>query len=112
MSFRNTIKYITSHPLTRKKKWNALSRFAKWQISSRLAPGAIVFEWVNGAKFLVKAGETGLTGNIYTGLHEFTDMAFVLHYLREDDFFVDVGANAGSYSILAGAAVGCRGGGI
>lgn len=54
--------------------------------------GAIVYDWVNGAKFLVRNSETGLTGNVYTGLHEFADMAFVLHVLRPADLFVDVGA--------------------
>jgi FkbM family methyltransferase len=51
---------------------------------------------------------TGATGSIYTGLHEFEDMAFVLHLLRQDDLFIDIGANIGSYTILAGAAVGAR----
>lgn len=53
---------------------------------------------------LVAPAMTGATGNVYAGLHEFQDMAFVLHLLREGDLFVDVGANIGSYTILAGAA--------
>ena len=69
----------------------------------------IVFSWVNGSKFLVKQGETGITGNIYGGLNEFEDMSFLLHVLREEDLFVDVGANVGAYSILACAAVGSNG---
>lgn len=51
---------------------------------------------------------TGATGNLYCGLHEFEDMAFVLHFLREEDLFVDVGANIGSYTVLAAGAVGAR----
>ena len=51
---------------------------------------------------------TGVTGNIYAGLHEFADMAFVLHFLRAGDLFADVGANVGSYTILASGVVGCR----
>ncbi len=47
---------------------------------------------------------TGATGNYYCGLHEADDMAFVLHFLRADDAFYDVGANVGSYTILAAAA--------
>jgi FkbM family methyltransferase len=49
---------------------------------------------------------TGATGNVYCGLHEFEDMAFVLHALRPNDLFVDVGANVGSYTILASGAAG------
>lgn len=51
---------------------------------------------------------TGATGNFYTGLDEFADMAFLLHFLREDDLFCDVGANIGSFSVLASGAVGAR----
>ena len=36
-------------------------------------------------------------------------MAFLIHALRRDDLFIDVGANVGSYTILACAAVGARG---
>jgi len=109
MSLLTTIKFILDHPLNREHKFRSILRFAKWQIGSRLVPGAIVYEWVNQSKFLVKRGETGLTGNIYSGLHEFADMSFLLHFLRPEDLFVDVGANVGSYTILACAAIGARG---
>lgn len=109
MSLLNLIKFITDHPLNREQKLSSIIRFAKWQVGSRLVPGAIVYDWVNGSKFLVRTGETGLTGNIYTGLHEFPDMGFLLHFLRADDLFVDIGANVGSYTILACSAVGARG---
>lgn len=109
MSVLNLIKFITNHPLNDEHKLSAIIRFAKWQIGSRLVPGAIVYDWINGSKFLVKTGETGLTGNIYTGLHEFPDMGFLLHFLRAEDLFVDIGANVGSYTILACSAIGARG---
>jgi FkbM family methyltransferase len=51
---------------------------------------------------------TGATGSIYTGLHEFEEMAFTLHLLRPDDLFVDVGANVGVYTVLAAAVAGAR----
>lgn len=109
MSLLKSINFIVNHPLNRGNKLNSLARFAKWQIGSRLVPGAVVFDWVNGSKFLVRPGETGLTGNIYTGLHEFPDMGYLLHVLRKEDLFIDIGANVGSYTILACAVVGSRG---
>ena len=36
-------------------------------------------------------------------------MAFLLHVLRTDDLFIDVGANVGSYTILACSAIGAEG---
>ncbi|MBF0282125.1 MAG: FkbM family methyltransferase [Zetaproteobacteria bacterium] len=105
----NKIKFFTfllKHPLNIDHKWTVLLRYLRWQVGSRLAPGAVAVDFVDKTRLLVKPGMTGATGNIYTGLHEFEDMAFVLHILRQGDCFVDIGANIGSYTVLAGGAVG------
>jgi len=109
MSLLSILKFITTHPLNKDEKLKTIVRFAKWQIGSRLVPGEIICDWINGSKFLVRNGEAGLTGNIYTGLHEFPDMGFLLHVLRSNDLFIDVGANVGSYTILACSAIGASG---
>lgn len=108
MSLLNTYRFITDAPLNRGRRASAFVRFAKWQVGSRLVPGRVVHDWVNGSQFLVGQGERGLTGNIYNGLHEFEDMGFLLHFLRPADLFVDVGANAGSFTILASSVIGAR----
>jgi FkbM family methyltransferase len=108
MGLLNTAKYIWNHPLTAGQRGRAFARYVRWQVGSRLSPGPVVVPFVNGARLLVRPGMTGATGNVYTGLHEFEDMAFVLHALRPEDTFVDVGANIGSYTILASRAVGAR----
>ncbi|WP_205647883.1 FkbM family methyltransferase [Acuticoccus yangtzensis] len=64
--------------------------------------------WIEGAKLVVRRGMTGATGNIYCGLHEFADMAFVLHMLRPGDLFVDAGANIGSYTVLSSRVAGAK----
>ncbi len=109
MSLIKVLRSITTHPLNEGQKLKAILRYARWQIASRLTSGAIVYEWVNGSKFLVSTGETGLTGNIYNGFQEYVEMAFLIHALRSDNLFIDVGANVGSYTVLACAAVGARG---
>lgn len=73
-------------------------------MGSRLAPGPVIVDFVNSTKLVVGPGMTGATGNIYVGLQEFDDMAFVLHFLRPGDAVADVGANIGSYSVLSAAA--------
>jgi FkbM family methyltransferase len=105
----NTIKYITYHPLNRQSQFKAILGFLKWQIGSRLTPGQVVYNWINNSRMIVQPGETGFTLNIYCGLHEFSDMAFVLHTLTKDDLFVDIGANVGAYTVLACAVKGARG---
>lgn len=103
------LKFITSHPLNKNKNYSAILRFVKWQIGARIVPGEVIYKWINGSKFVAKIGEDGITGNIYCGLHEFSDMSFLLHLLRQEDLFVDIGANVGSYTILACSAIGARG---
>jgi FkbM family methyltransferase len=101
MGLVNTIRFVLAHPLNRGRPVTSLLRAAAWQVRSRLsrAPRAVPF--VNDTRLLVSRGQTGATGNVYAGLHEVAEMAFVLHVLRPDDLFVDVGANVGSYTILA-----------
>jgi len=109
MSLLKTLGFIVQHPLNRSRRINALIKFARWQISSRIALGAIVYNWLEESRIIVYQGEAGFTQNIYCGLHEFADMAYVLHVLNEEDLFIDVGANIGSYTILACAVRGARG---
>jgi FkbM family methyltransferase len=86
----------------------ALWRFIRWQINTRLNPYPVVFSFTENSRLLVWKGLTGATGNVYCGLHEFEDMGFLLHFLRPDELFIDIGANIGSYTILAVAEVKAR----
>lgn len=101
----NTLKFIWSHPLNAYGRWAALGRFARWQAASRLLAGPIALPFVEETRLFASKGMTGATGNWYCGLHEYAEMAFVLHFLRDSDLFVDVGANVGSYTVLAGGGV-------
>lgn len=104
----NILRFIFTHPLSSKNKWAAFKRFLTWQGGSRILSLPIVFPFVGDSKLLVEKGMAGATGNIYAGLHEFEDMAFALHFLREGDVFADVGANIGSYTVLASAVAGAH----
>ena len=61
----------------------------------------MIYNWVNDSKLIVENGMVGATGNIYVGLMEYKDMAFVLHYLNNSDIFYDIGANVGVYTVLS-----------
>ncbi len=55
---------------------------------------------------LVGDDEAVVRGTLYVGLHEFEEMAFLLHLLRPGDTFADIGAGVGAYTVLASQAVG------
>ena len=97
---RQIAAFLSNHPLTRDHRTAAFVRLCRWQIESRLREEVIV-PWIGNIQLAARRGMTGATGNVYAGLHEFADMAFTLHFLRPGDLFVDVGANIGSYTLLA-----------
>lgn len=108
---KNLIKvydFIKNHPLTKNNRLSAFKRFITWQIVSRVSGYKIIVPFVNDTNLVTKQGLHSLTGNIYAGLMEFYEMSFLLHFLRQGDFFIDIGANAGTYTILASGAVGAK----
>lgn len=102
------LRFILSHPLSRRNRLAAVGRFLRWQIGTIVLRKPVIVDFVDNSKLVVTRGMAGATCNVYCGLHEFEDMAFVLHCLREGDLFCDVGANVGSYTVLASAVVGAR----
>lgn len=102
------LKFVWNHPLNAEGKPAAVWRVLSWQIATRLMHGMIALPYVQGTSLFASRGMTGATGNWYCGLHEVHEMAFVLHLLRPGEHFADVGANIGSYTVLAGGAVTAR----
>lgn len=100
-AFGRFISYASRHPTTRRQPLRTAARIMSWQLFSRLAPEPRRCRWISGAQLVVGRGESGATGNLYYGLHEFADMSFVLHFLRPSDVFLDIGANVGSHTVLA-----------
>lgn len=105
MSLLPTLQAIMNHPLNSGNKIGSLLLFLKWQISARLIPYPIIYSFTSRAKLIIQKGMKGATQNLYCGLHDFNDMCFLLHFLRKEDLFVDIGANVGSYTVLGAAHV-------
>src|SRR4051812_13590363 len=106
MALPELVKFVWNHPLNSSGRIAALGRVARWQMASRLVPGPIAVPFVDGTSLFLSRGMTGGTGNWYVGLQEVQDMAFVLHVLRRGEGFLDVGANVGSYTVLAAGGAG------
>lgn len=83
-------------------------RWLKWQFYSRVIGRPVIMPWINDARLIIAQQEAGTKGNYYLGLLEFYEMGFLLHFLRSDDVFADIGANAGAYTVLASFACGAQ----
>jgi FkbM family methyltransferase len=95
------LKRINDHPLAGKHKIRSYGKFVLWQVSNFIDSRERKVVFTEKTFLLAKKSMKGATGNIYLGLHEFSDMGFLLHFLRKEDMFFDVGANIGSYTVLA-----------
>jgi FkbM family methyltransferase len=63
---------------------------------------------VDDFRVAVRNARHGFSITAFMVLYEFHDLALVAHLLRETDTFVDVGANAGIYTVTASGAAGAR----
>ncbi len=88
MNLEQIKKFIDHHPLAGRHRIRAYWEFLYWQVSQFLYLHETIVKFVGSTRLTVKKGLKGATGNIYTGLHEFNDMGFLLHYLRKEDLFL------------------------
>ena len=65
------------------------------------------FTWLHGIKMSVLKGRTSTTDCYYFRYYDRDEFLFLERYIRPGDTFIDVGANIGSYSLLA-ASLGCN----
>lgn len=95
------------HPVTKDHRIKALTKYIFFNTISHLKFN-LKYKWIDHLKFYASKGDGGIVGNIYYGLYEFNESMFILHYLREDDIFLDIGANVGHYSLLASGIKKCQ----
>jgi len=103
-----TLRFVAREPLNVDRPVGSMLGVLRWQLGSRLLGFRAVVPWVDEARMLLGRGDHALSGNLYCGLMEFAEMGLVLHALRPEHLFVDVGANLGAYSILASRVVGAE----
>lgn len=101
MTLLQVLGTLLTHPLNQARKLHAVRDFLRWQIGTRILKMPVIVNFTERTILCVSRGMAGATGNVYCGLFEFEHMSFVLHFLRETDTFVDVGANVGAYTVLA-----------
>lgn len=104
---KKRFRMFKSHELTAAKPLQALWRYVSTNLQF-LYKTKITHNWVEGLKLSIQKGDAGLVGNIYYGLYEFRESSFLLHFLRREDCFLDVGANMGHFSILTSGSIGNR----
>jgi FkbM family methyltransferase len=92
------------HPLSKDRKFFTLFKILILNIK-KIFKNRFIVDWLNGLRFYYGKDCWGLSGEAYYGLNEIKEQIFLLHFLRKGDFFLDIGANLGSYTLLASGVV-------
>lgn len=98
---------LQKHPMTSQKIYVGLLQYLYFNIKCRIVNEQEV-NWLCDLKFYLRAGDAGLVGNLYYGLYEFEESLFLLHFMKKDDIFLDIGANLGHYSLLLSGIKKCK----
>jgi FkbM family methyltransferase len=99
---------LKDHPVARRQRLRTLGRFARAEILNRAMNCPFLFRHDFGVTLIVDRGLHSTRGHYFLGVHEFEEEFFLLHFLGEQDLFIDVGANLGVFSILVARATGAR----
>ena len=109
MSAFRLLKDILSHPANRGTRVRSLCRAVAWQLSKRISGQPWDIDY-HGKLFRCFPNNHSASRAIYfSNLPDFREMQFMRHFLRPGDRFIDAGANAGLYTILALSLVGQEG---
>ena len=96
-----TARRIWSHPENRQRRWRALAAYAAWQVWERTVrrPWTVPLTSTRRIRCYPHCPVTASV--LYYRLPDPAEMHFLVDMLADADVFVDVGAHAGVYSILA-----------
>jgi FkbM family methyltransferase len=92
---------ILRHPANRGRRARALGLYVTWQVWERLVRRPWTIRLGDTRRIRLHPHETVPALVLYCRVPDYEEMSFVRHYLKPGDLFVDVGANAGLYSLWA-----------
>ena len=61
----------------------------------------IKIKWLNNLKYYLSLGDSGIIGNYYFFIEDYEESIFLIHYLTDQDLFIDIGSNHGHYTMIS-----------
>ncbi|MEL0113636.1 MAG: FkbM family methyltransferase, partial [Rickettsiales bacterium] len=104
----DALRWVLKHPLNRGRQGRALMRWAGTQMRSHIFGHVRAVPFIDDVRLYIGPGLTVPNMQHFAGLGEMDVMGFLMHFLRPDDVFVDVGANVGVISVLGAGIAGAR----
>lgn len=96
------------YPVTLRNGLGAYARYLICRLQDWTTAGPVLVPFVNDMLLLAERRTPEATALRLLVLTDFEAMTFIAHFLRREEYFVDVGAGIGSYTVLAaGSASAC-----
>jgi FkbM family methyltransferase len=99
---RKVVKFVWDHPANEGKRVRAVLRAINYQARGRLLNKRTLARIGDHSYIWASLHRTGASKAVYANPPDHPEMVVWQRALRPGDLFIDVGANVGSYSILAG----------
>lgn len=107
MNIKAFLKSIIKREEFKKRPFKVIYNVIKWQFLSRTNV-KVRYNWYRNLKIECEKADTGFTGNIYYGLMERYETYFFIQALNKGEFFLDIGANLGSYTLILNRLCGAK----
>ena len=93
------LQFIT-HPLV-ESPLIGIIKYVYINCKIRLYPKPLKIKWLNNLKYYLSLGDSGIIGNYYFFIDDYEESIFLIHYLTNEDLFIDVGSNHGHYTMIS-----------
>lgn len=97
---------VIEHPSNRRHRVRALGRSIRWQLRKRLRSTPVDVGFHGLTLRCYPDSDSASNVFYFTDCFDHHEMAFLARYLRPGDGFLDIGANIGTYSLLAASLAG------
>jgi len=98
---RNVVRYVWTHPANESRRIRALLRAARFQLTGRLWGRPTLATLGDNSRIWAYLHRTAASKVVYANPPDYPEMVVWREVLHPGDLFIDVGANIGSYAILA-----------
>lgn len=106
---RSILGQVWRHPSNRRSRVRAIGRALRWQAYKRISATPKKLQFF-GLDLLCYPDSNSASNVVYfTELYDPDEMRFMIAYLRGGDGYLDIGANIGTYTLLAKSLVGPKG---
>jgi FkbM family methyltransferase len=106
---KSIVTSVVKHPSNDGRRVRALARAVGWQLYKRVYRRPLDIRYA-GLHLRCHPDSNSASNVIYYGVkYDFDEMTFMQRYLRPGDGYIDVGANIGTYTLLAASLVGPTG---